>query len=154
MAKLLVLYYSAGGHTRAIAEAIAEGARSGGAQAEVREVGSSPVDALLEAGGFCLGTPTYFSNIAWPVKKFIDESITLYRGRKLQGKVAGIFTSTGTLPDGAKCLQALEWALGHHQVELVLPGLALRGAEAPSEVARRGQEYGKGLALRFKGLPR
>ncbi len=153
MARVLVIYYTGTGRTRSMAEAIAEGIRAEGVEAEVREIEGCSVDELLDCDGFCLGTPTYFSNMAWPVKKFIDQSITLYRaGRKLRGKVAGIFTSTGVLGDGEKCLQALQWALHHHQVKLVLPGLALRGAEAPSEVASQGQDYGRRVARSVKGL--
>ena len=153
MAKVLVMYYTGTGHTRSMAEAIAEGIRAEGVQAEVRGIEGCSVDELLDYEGFCLGTPTYFSNMAWPVKKFIDQSITLYRdGRRLRGKVAGIFTSTGSIGDGEKCLQALQWALHHHRVELVLPGLVLRGAEAPAVVASRGREYGRRVARSAKGV--
>ena len=50
-----------------------------------------------------LGSSTYFSNVAWQIKKVIDESIVHYGGDKLKGKVAGIFASAGTSRDGKDC---------------------------------------------------
>ncbi len=151
MPKLLIAYYSESGHTRALAEAIAQGASQEGVEVAVRRVEECQVEELVEFDGLCLGSPTYFSNMAWPVKKLIDESIVLYRRqRALGGKMAGIFTSTGGISDGEKCLTALEWAMEHHRVRLVLPGLVLRGSASQENVLAEGREYGKKIAREMK----
>lgn len=144
--RLLVLYYSASGHTEAMARAIAEGAVSSGMEAAVRSVNECSVEDLPGFDGVCFGSPTYFSNMAWPVKKFIDESITLYRTGDLNDKVAGIFTSSGGVGDGEKCLTAFEWALAHHKMKIVLPGLVLAASEPREVVQERGREYGREIA--------
>jgi len=151
MPKLLIAYYSESGHTQALAEAIAQGASQEGVEVAVRRVEECQVEELTEFDGLCLGSPTYFSNMAWPVKKLIDESIVLYRReRALAGKVAGIFTSTGGISDGEKCLTALEWAMEHHRVRLVLPGLVLRGSASQETVLAEGREYGRRIARELK----
>lgn len=151
MPRLLITYYSASGHTQTLAEAIAQGASHEGLEVVVRRVEECQVEELTEFDGLCLGSPTYFSNMAWPVKKRIDESIVLYRRqRALRDKVAGFFTSTGTIDDGEKCLIAFEWAMEHHRVRMVLPGLVLKGSASPEVVLARGAEYGARIARVLK----
>ena len=98
MGDILVLYYSAGGSVRRMAELIAEGvARAPGAQARVRTVPgvSSGFDRefssipekgppfcenrdLAECAGLALGSPTRFGNMAAPLKAFIDGTSPLW----------------------------------------------------------------------------
>jgi multimeric flavodoxin WrbA len=84
--------------------------------------------------------------VAWQVKKVIDESIVHYGGRKLKGKVAGIFTSAGTSSNAKDCLKMLQVALGFHHGMKVVEGILRVDGESDKEVERRCQEYGKKLA--------
>ena len=52
MAKVLVLYYSSYGHVEQMADAVAEGARSAGAQVDVRRVAETAPQAVVEGAGF------------------------------------------------------------------------------------------------------
>ncbi|MDG6746611.1 flavodoxin domain-containing protein, partial [Staphylococcus aureus] len=52
MAKVLVLYYSSYGHIEQMADAIAEGARSAGAEVDIRRVAETAPDAVVKAAGF------------------------------------------------------------------------------------------------------
>ena len=97
--RLLIVYYSGTGNTRRMAEEISKGAKQLGIDVDVKRVEDCSVEDLVEADGIVIGSPTYFSNVAWQVKKLIDESISLYRGRQLKGKVGGCFTSSGTRRD-------------------------------------------------------
>ena len=54
MTKILVLYYSSYGHVEAMAEAIADGARTAGAQVDIRRVPEIVPDALARSSGFKL----------------------------------------------------------------------------------------------------
>ena len=85
-----------------------------------REFDISP---LPNYDSIVLGSSTYFSNVAWQVKKVIDESIVHCGGGKLKGKVAGIFTSAGTSRDGKDCLKMLEVALGFQRGMKVAEGI-------------------------------
>jgi len=76
----------------------------------------------------------------------IDESIIHYGGGKLEGKVAGIFTSDGTMRDGKDCLKMLQIALGFHHGMKVVEGILRIDGESDKEVEKRCQKYGKRLA--------
>ena len=88
------------GSTKRMAEEIGKGAERTGVNVELKRVEECRLNDLVEADGIVIGSPTYFSNVAWQVKKLIDESITLYRRGQLRDKVGGCFTSAGTRRDG------------------------------------------------------
>ena len=141
--KALVLYFSGGGNTHRMAKAIAEAMKSSAMNVTVEDVGKFNISLLPKYDAIVLGSPTYFSNVAWQVKKGIDESIVHYGGGKLKGKVAGIFTSAGTSRDGKDCLKMLEVALGFHHGMKVIGGILRVDGESEKEVEKRCEEYGK-----------
>ena len=143
--KILILYYSGSGNTQRMAKAIAEAMRSSAMNVTVENVGKFDTSLLPNYDGIVLGSPTYFSNMAWQIKKMIDESIVHYGGGKLKGKVAGIFTSAGTMRDGRDCLKMLETALGYHHGMKLVEGILGVDGESEKEVEKRCQEYGKEL---------
>ena len=144
--KILILYYSGSGNTERMARAIAEAMKSSAVDVTVENVEKFSTSLLPNYEGFVLGSPTYFSNMAWPVKKMIDESIMHYSGKKLGNKVAGIFTSAGTKRDGQDCLRMLEIALRVHHGMNVVGSLIRVDGENTKEVEKSCQEYGKQLA--------
>ena len=114
MADLLVLYYSAGGSVRRMAELVAEGIeRAPGAAARLRTVpGMSSHEKsvpsagppycelgdLEECAGLALGSPTRFGNMAAPLKAFWDGTGLLWQ----RGTLAELnATRTGGTPYGA-----------------------------------------------------
>jgi len=141
----LILYYSGSGNSRKMAKAIAEAMKSAAVNVTVEDVEKFNISSLPNYDGIVLGSPTYFSNVAWQVKKVIDESIVHYRGGKLRGKVAGIFTSAGTSSNGKDCLKMLQVALGFHHGMKVVEGILRVDGESDKEVEKRCQEYGKRL---------
>jgi NAD(P)H dehydrogenase (quinone) len=143
--KILILYYSGSGNTQRMAKAIAEAMKSSVMNVTVENVGKFDTSLLPNYDGIVLGSPTYFSNMAWQIKKMIDESIVHYGGGKLKGKVAGIFTSAGTMRDGRDCLKMLETALGYHHGMKLVEGILRVDGESEKEVEKRCQEYGKKL---------
>ncbi|HPJ30321.1 MAG TPA: NAD(P)H-dependent oxidoreductase [Methanothrix sp.] len=98
MTKLLVVYHSRSGNTARMAEALAEGARSGGADVVLKKVEEASVEDLTAADGIVLGAPTYFGTLSAEMKSFIDRSVRV-RG-KLENKVGAAFTSSGSLSGG------------------------------------------------------
>ena len=144
--KVLILYYSGSGNTQKVAKTIAEAMRSSGMNVTIEDAGKFDVSRLPDYDGIVIGSPTYFSNMAWQVKKVVDESIVHYGGGRLKGKVAGIFTSAGTTKDGKDCLKMLQVALGYHHGMKVVEGILRVDGESDKEVEKRCQEYGKKLA--------
>lgn len=144
--KMLILYYSDGGNTERMAIAIAAGARTAGIDLKIERVEKFEASLLPEYDAIIVGSPTYFSNIAWPVKKLIDESIMHYNKERLRGKVAGIFTSCGKRKDGEDCLKMLATAFGHHHKMKVVEGIVRSADEDDEMVKRKCREYGRKLA--------
>ena len=145
--KLLVIYYTGTGNTKMMAEEIGKGAESQGVTVDVKSVEDCGLNDLAEADGIAIGSPTYFSNVAWQAKKLIDESIALYRkGHQLRDKVGGCFTSSGTRRDGKDCIRMLELAFGlHHRLNMV-PGIIMVSGDSKEEVSKMCQKYGMEIA--------
>jgi len=145
--RLLVVYYTGKGSTKRMAEEIGKGAERLGVEVEVKSVGECGLNDLAEADGIVIGSPTYFSNVSWQVKKLIDESITLYRKEhKLRDKVGGCFTSSGTRRDGKDCIRMLELTLGFHHKLKMVPGIIRASGDKDEEVYKTCQHYGTEIA--------
>lgn len=98
--RVLVVYYSASGFTRRLADAVVEGARSvGGAEVTLRSVDSVSVGELRAADGLILGSPTYYASMAAPMKRFIDDW-ALKDNLFLGDKVGGAFATGGGITGG------------------------------------------------------
>jgi len=98
MSKVLVIYHSRSGNTAKMAEVVAEGAKSGGAEVIVMKVDDATSEDLLAADGIVFGAPTYFGSLSAEMKSFIDKSVRV-RGR-LESKIGAAFTSSGSLSGG------------------------------------------------------
>jgi NAD(P)H dehydrogenase (quinone) len=167
MAEVLVLYYSAGGSVRRMAELIAGGIeRVPGAQARLRtvpkvssgfdrEVSSIPEKGppfcenrdLEECAGLALGSPTRFGNMAAPMKAFLDGTGALWMKGSLAGKPACVFTSTASMHGGQETtLLSMMLPLLHHGMLIV--GLPYTLAEL-NATRTGGTPYG---ASHFAGV--
>jgi flavodoxin short chain len=63
MDKIQVVYWSQGGNTQTMAEAVAKGITEAGKEAEVTFVSEASLDALKEAKAFALGCPAMGSEV-------------------------------------------------------------------------------------------
>ena len=148
---LVVVYYSEGGKTQRMAENISKGAKLAGVNVKLKRSEDCSIRDLTEADGIAVGSPTYFSNMAWQVKKIIDESISAYETpHSLENKIGACFTSAGTRRDGLKCIKMLEVALGfHHKMKLV-PSLISDSDDKEEELLQICKDYGKNIAEQLK----
>lgn len=134
-AEVLVLYYSRGGHTAALAQEIRRGVMTvADAGCRLRTVASLhdsdalPADGpalvtkddLRECDALALGSPTRFGNMAAPLKAFIDTTSDLWLSGTLIDKPAAVFTSTSSLHGGQETtLLSMALPLIHHGMLLV-----------------------------------
>ena len=162
MTKVLVLYYSSYGHLETMAAAVAEGARSAGAEAVVKRVPELVPDEVAKASHFKLdqkapiatvaeledydaiivGSPTRFGRVASQMANFWDQTGGLWFQGKLIGKVGAAFTSTATQHGGQETtLFSILTTLMHHG--MVLTGLpySFQGQMRNDEVTG-GAPYG------------
>jgi NAD(P)H dehydrogenase (quinone) len=149
MAKVLVLYYSAYGHIETMASAIAEGARSAGAEVTVKRVPelvpeataraahmkldqAAPIATVDELPGYdaiIFGTPTRFGNMAAQMRNFLDQTGGLWMKGSLIGKVGSVFASTATQHGGQETtITSFHTTLLHQGMVIVgvpysMPGL-------------------------------
>jgi NAD(P)H dehydrogenase (quinone) len=126
MAKVLVLYYSSYGHIAQMAEAFAEGARSAGADVDVRRVEeTAPAEVAKQAGfvvneahavlsdpkeltnydAIVVGTGTRFGRMSSQMAAFWDKAGGVWASGALNGKVGAAFTSTATQHGGQETTQ-------------------------------------------------
>ena len=145
---LLIIYYSNTGKTEKMATHIARGAETAGVNAILKKVEDCTLNDLAEADGIAVGSPTHYSNIAWQIKRFMDETIlTFYtKGHSLKNKVCGCFTSTGAYSDGKECLRMLELAFGYALKMKIVPGIILESKDVDEGNLSSCYEYGQKIA--------
>jgi len=124
---ILIVYYSLYGHTYQLARAVEKGvasapnvqvvfrrveefesvikatAESQHAQKFREEQSSIPVcslDDLRQADGVLFGSPTRYGNMTAQLKQLIDSTAPLWMKGEMEGKPAGVFTSTATTHGG------------------------------------------------------
>jgi len=152
MKTVLVTYYSRSGNTKKMAELVCQGLTARGIKADLIPVQEVQIDSLPGYDGFIVGSPNYFGTMAWPIKKFIDESIKYYK--KLEGKAAAAFTSEGIIGGGGDTvlLDILKSFLIHGCVVQGLTGIGHFGPVAIGAPDDRIEKEVKIFTDRFSTL--
>ncbi len=140
MTKVLVLYYSTWGHVEKMANAVADGARSGGAEVLVKRVPETMPDEVVNAihakadreapvaipeelaeyDAIVFGTPTRFGNMCGQMRNFLDRTGGLWVKGALIGKVGSVFACTGTQHGGQETtITSFHTTLLHHGMIVV-----------------------------------
>jgi NAD(P)H dehydrogenase (quinone) len=167
--KILVVYYSMYGHVFQLARAVEQGAKSvAGVEVSLRRVAEfeevikktadnefivkvrqqqadipvCTIDDLAQADGIVFGTPTRYGNMTAQMKQLIDSTASLWLEGKLEGKPAGVFTSTGSTHGGQ------ETTLVTMMIPLIHLGMIIVGVPYSTEgmlhtEARGGTPYGE-----------
>ena len=140
MAKVLVLYHSMYGHIETMAQAVAEGARrvdgvevtlkhvpetmdqemfkNAGGKTDLAGNVASPAE-LADYDAIIVGTPTRFGNMSGQMRNFFDQTGGLWAKGALFGKVASVFTSTGTGGGEEMTITSVWTTLAHHGMTIV-----------------------------------
>lgn len=135
---IAIAYHSGYGHTARIAEYIAKGARSAGAEVELIKV-----DSITEAGwqkldvadAIIFGAPTYMGGASAQFKAFEDQTSGRWMNRSWQGKLAAGFSNSGS-PSGDKLSTLIQIFLFAQQHGMLWQGLSVLPNEHPL-----GNEY-------------
>ena len=98
MAKAIVIYYSRTGNTKEMAEIIAKAMNEADLQTECKAVNEVKAEDLLNYDAIVVGSPTYYGQMAGPIKQLFDDSVAFHG--KLDGKIAAAFTSSGNIAGG------------------------------------------------------
>ncbi len=163
MTKVLVLYYSSYGHIEAMAEAVAEGARSVegtvvdvkrvpelvpdeiAAAAHIKVDQAAPIatpDELANYDAIIFGTPTRFGNMAAQMRNFLDQTGGLWFANALVGKVGSVFCSTASQHGGQETtITSFHTTLLHHGMVIVGLPYTFKGNSEMGEISG-GTPYG------------
>ncbi len=99
MKKIVVIYYSRSGNTKAMAEIVVSGAeKAGEVKVDLKNIADLQLDDILQYDGIIVGSPTYYGSMAWQIKKFFDDSVKFHG--KLSGKIGAAFTSAANIGGG------------------------------------------------------
>ncbi|WP_353940424.1 NAD(P)H:quinone oxidoreductase [Streptomyces sp. HUAS MG91] len=148
-ARVAVVYYSATGNVHALAEAVAEGARSRNAEVRLRRVPELAPDSAIDANpawrahvdatknsvqeatledlewatAYAFGTPTRFGTPTAQLKQFIDTTGGLWNAGVFHNKPATSFTSAMNRHGGQEStILALNNVFYHWGCVIVPPG--------------------------------
>src|SRR6266404_2252125 len=176
--KVLVVYHTTYGHTLQLARAVTEGVKSvAGVEAVFRRAPEFPhtekeleagegyatqiwkeqksipactLDDLREADGLLLGSPTRYGNMTAQMKALIDSTASLWLAGAMEGKPAGVFTSTASTHGGQEttCVTMM--------IPLLHLGMLIVGVPYSAEgmihtEARGGSPYGASTIAGPKG---
>lgn len=98
--QILILYFSKGGNTKKLAEAIAEGVESvEGVAAVLKNPDTVAKEDFINSKGLIAGSPVYFGVMAAELKKIFDEFVGVRR--KMEDKIGAAFATSGD-PSGGK----------------------------------------------------
>jgi NAD(P)H dehydrogenase (quinone) len=98
MAKGIVIYYSRSGNTKEMAEIIAKAMKDADLPTDCKPVDKVKADDLLDYDAIVIGSPTYYGQMAGPIKELIDETVSFHG--KLDGKIGAAFSSSANIGGG------------------------------------------------------
>jgi NAD(P)H dehydrogenase (quinone) len=164
--KVAVIYYSATGNVHTLAQAVAEGAASAGAEVRLRRVAELAPDSAIDqnpvwrrhadaatsiaqasvedlawADAYAFGTPTRFGAPAAPLKQFIDQAGGLWQDGRLADKPVTAFTSAFNRHGGSEATILSLGNVFYHWGALIVPP----GFTDPVVYTAGGNPYGTSL---------
>jgi len=142
MAEIIVLYSTLGGHTRAMAEHVAAGARLvPGVQVTLMDAAALDVAALEAAGGIAIGAPNYFSYPSGLIKHFFDMA---HQRAAFKGKPYVAFSTHGGGGGISQVIDKLSQAVG---MKPAAAGLDVMGLPQGDQI-KDCRKLGQALAVR------
>lgn len=101
---VLITYFSHSGHTKSMALAVEEGAKTiPGVRVQLLPLEQVSHQELLQADGIVVGSPVYNANVAPEVQEFINS--WPFEGRPLKNKVGAAFVTGGGISIGEELVQ-------------------------------------------------
>jgi flavorubredoxin len=146
MPKILVVYCSLSGNTRAAAEAVAEGARNAGAQAVVRSGLDARPSDLLDCSGVAVGSYDAFGYMGGGLKDFFDRAFYPTQNQ-VSGKPYVAFLTHG---GGGQAIQSIESVAQTFKLRRVAAPVLVKG-KPEGQAAAALKALGGELAAALSG---
>ncbi|MCX9085174.1 MAG: flavodoxin domain-containing protein [Candidatus Methanoperedens sp.] len=142
MPKVVVVYLSTSGNTKAMAEAIVEGAKSRNAEAEAFNFHEAKLDHIKSADAIAIGSSTFHYKILPPMEKFIDN----LKDANVSGKPGAAFGSYGWSGEAPGLIAEKMREIG---IKVIDPVLRVQYAPAEKDL-EEAKRLGKDLAEKVK----
>ncbi len=98
MSKIAIVYHSGYGHTKRMAETVAEGAKGELIAVDAEgNLSEAHWTTLAAADAIVFGSPTYMGSVSWQFKKFADASSKPWYTQAWKNKVAAGFTNSASM---------------------------------------------------------
>ena len=98
MSQTVVIYHSGYGHTKRVAEQVAQGANAQLVAIDAEgNINDADWDTLNAANAIIFGAPTYMGSPSWQFKKFADATSKVWFTQAWKDKVFGGFTNSASL---------------------------------------------------------
>jgi len=123
MSKVLVVYCSMTGNTKAAAEAMAEGVQAAGAQVTLKKGTEAQPKDLLECDAVALGSYDAFSYMGGGLKDFLDRAFYPTQGQVTDKPYAAFLTHGG----GGRAIQSIESIAQSFQLKKIAASVLIEG---------------------------
>ncbi|AUH00317.1 flavodoxin family protein [Pectobacteriaceae bacterium CE70] len=116
MSKIAVIYFSGYGHTKLVAEIVAESAEATLIAIDNNgDITEDDWQTLNNADGIIFGSPAYMGSVPWQFKKFADASSKVWSQSGWKDKVFGGFVNSASLNgDKQVCMIYLQTLASQH----------------------------------------
>jgi flavodoxin I len=144
MPNVVVIYLSTSGNTKAMADAIAEGANSRNVDAKAVNFHEARIEDIKAADAFAIGSSTFYYKMLPPMEKFLES----LEKAKVAGKVGAAFGSYGWSGEAPVMIAEKMRGLGMNVIDPVLR-IQYQPAEKDLEECKR---LGKDIATKVKKI--
>ena len=98
MPNIAIVFHSGYGHTKRMAEAVAEGAKGELIAVDAEgNITEAHWTLLAAADAIIFGSPTYMGSVSWQFKKFADASSKPWFSQAWKNKIAAGFTNSASM---------------------------------------------------------
>ena len=132
MAKILVVYCTLSGNTKAAAEAVAEGAASAGANVILKRAREATAEDFVNCDAVALGSYDAFSYMGGELKEFLDR-VFYPTQEAVAGKPYAIFLTHG---GGGKAIDSFESVIKHFKLKEAAEPVSIKGRPDAAGIVR------------------
>ncbi len=144
MPKVVVVYLSTSGNTKAMADAIVEGIKSRNVDAIEMNFNEASIEELKDADAIAIGSSTFYYRMLPPMEKFIES----LEKAKIKAKLGSAFGSYGWSGEAPVMIAEKMRKLGIEVIDPVLR-IQYQPVEKDLEECKR---LGKDIAVRVKKM--
>jgi flavodoxin I len=142
MPKVVVVYLSTSGNTKAMADAIVEGVQSRNVEAKAMNFNEARIEELKDADAIAIGSSTFYYKMLPPMEKFIES----LEKAKIKAKIGAAFGSYGWSGEAPVMIAEKMRELGINVIDPVLR-IQYQPTDKDLEECKR---LGKDIAVKVK----